>query len=68
MSFPIGNIDSSGVHLPTTQSLPVPITDQVSIDRAGTSLCGAISYGISEVADPGVTGLTITELTITSSG
>jgi hypothetical protein len=48
--------------------VPNPIFDQVSIDRAGTSLCGAISYDISEVAGPGVTGLTITELTISSSG
>ena len=43
-TFALGNLDSSYIQLPTTDSLPTTINDQVSSSRSGTALCGAISY------------------------
>lgn len=68
LTFALGDADSSNNPIPLIEQAPITIEDQVSIDRPGTSLCGAISYDVSSVAALGVTDLTASELTISSSG
>jgi hypothetical protein len=70
MSFPLGNVDNLANNIPSTQSVTptTSITDLVSTTKGGTSLCGGISYLISDATASGITALTASELTISPSG